>query len=48
MKHRILEMWNNQPLKLILLIGLLLRLVAAIFSKGYGMHDDHFLVLEGY
>jgi hypothetical protein len=23
-----------------------LRLVAVIFSKGYGMHDDHFLVIE--
>ncbi len=46
MKHRILDMWNNQPLKLILLTGLVLRLIAAVFSKGYGMHDDHFLVLE--
>jgi hypothetical protein len=25
---------------------LLLRLVAAIFAKGYGMHDDHFLTIE--
>ena len=38
--------WNNRPLQLILWIALILRLVATIFSKGYGMHDDHFLVIE--
>lgn len=27
-------------------IGILLRMVATIFSKGFGMHDDHFLVIE--
>ena len=26
--------------------GLLLRLVAATFSTGYLMHDDHFMVVE--
>ena len=31
----------------VILIGaFLIRLLAAIFSQGYGMHDDHFLVLE--
>ncbi|CAN5493106.1 hypothetical protein BH11BAC2_BH11BAC2_14420 [soil metagenome] len=34
------------PLKVIVLGGLLLRLIAAFFSRGYGMHDDHFLVIE--
>ena len=38
--------WNNRPLTLILWIALVLRLIAVIFSKGYGMHDDHFLVIE--
>ena len=46
MRHKIAEMWENQPLKLILLLAILFRLVAAVFSKGFGMHDDHFLVLE--
>jgi hypothetical protein len=46
MKSRIIGMWENNPLKLIMLLAVLLRLVAAVFSKGYGMHDDHFLVLE--
>ncbi|MCB0484019.1 MAG: hypothetical protein KDC37_05600, partial [Flavobacteriales bacterium] len=34
------------PLPTVLLLALVPRLVAAIFSKGYGMHDDHFLVIE--
>jgi hypothetical protein len=46
MKNRLLEKWENNPLQLILVAAALLRLLAAIFSKGFGMHDDHFLVLE--
>lgn len=46
MKYRILELWENNPLKLILIAAAILRLLAAVFSKGFGMHDDHFLVLE--
>src|SRR5436189_5346475 len=30
----------------IMVIGFLLRLLAAIFSKGYAFHDDHFDVVE--
>lgn len=30
----------------ILFFALIVRLVAAIFSEGYGMHDDHFLIIE--
>lgn len=30
----------------VLLVALLARLVAVLFSKGYGMHDDHFLIIE--
>ena len=37
---------NRHPFITILMIGLLLRIIAAIFSKGFGMHDDHFLVIE--
>jgi hypothetical protein len=32
--------------KTILIAALIIRLVAAIFSQGYGMHDDHFLIVE--
>ena len=34
------------PLFLPLMTGLLLRPIAATFSTGYLMHDDHFLVVE--
>lgn len=36
----------KQEYKWILLAALFIRLVAVIFSQGYGMHDDHFLVIE--
>ncbi|MBL7899477.1 MAG: hypothetical protein JNJ99_13140, partial [Crocinitomicaceae bacterium] len=32
--------------KTILIAALVIRIIAAIFSQGYGMHDDHFLVIE--
>ncbi|MBU2019052.1 MAG: glycosyltransferase family 39 protein [Bacteroidetes bacterium] len=32
--------------KTILFFGLIFRLIAAVFSEGYGMHDDHFLIVE--
>jgi hypothetical protein len=38
--------WNERPLAAIILIALVPRLVAAVFSKGYGMHDDHFGPIE--
>ncbi|MBI2721325.1 MAG: glycosyltransferase family 39 protein [Bacteroidetes bacterium] len=34
------------PLQQILLIGLFVRLLSVIFSKGFGWHDDHFLIIE--
>lgn len=36
--------WKNY--KTLLFLGLLARLIAAVFSEGYGMHDDHFLIVE--
>jgi hypothetical protein len=30
----------------IIFVGLIFRLLSAIFSAGYGMHDDHFLIVE--
>ena len=38
--------WENKPLHLIIAAALFVRIIAVIFSKGYGMHDDHFLVIE--
>ena len=38
--------WEEQPLSLILFVAIFFRTLAVLFSKGYGMHDDHFLVIE--
>lgn len=46
MWNKIRDSWEHQPLTLIILVGAVLRLIAALFSKGYGMHDDHFLIIE--
>lgn len=34
------------PLRSVLFLGLVVRLIATVFSKGFGFFDDHFLVLE--
>ncbi len=42
-------LWFKQkytPLQQLLILGLLLRLIAVVFSKGFGWHDDHFLIIE--
>lgn len=46
MPYRLKRLWNDHPLMVIMLLGLVPRLVAAIFSKGYAMHDDHFGPIE--
>jgi len=38
--------WNNRPLVAVMLIALLPRVLAAVFSKGYAMSDDHFGPIE--
>jgi hypothetical protein len=38
--------WENFPLRSIIIIALALRLLASVFSQGYGMHDDHFIAIE--
>ncbi|MBS3915760.1 MAG: glycosyltransferase family 39 protein [Bacteroidetes bacterium] len=39
-------MWEEKPLSLILFLAIIARLIAVAFSKGWGMLDDHFLVIE--
>ena len=46
MIDRIYKIWTSKPLLTILLLAAFFRLISAIFSKGYGMSDDHFLVIE--
>lgn len=38
--------FNTHPLRFAIFAGLVFRLIATIFSKGFGFFDDHFLVLE--
>ncbi len=44
--QKIREYYNSNPLTFIIIVGFLFRLLAAIFSKGYGWSDDHFLIIE--
>ncbi len=38
--------WESKPLTIILFLAILVRLLSVIFAKGWGMLDDHFLVIE--
>jgi len=42
----IIEYYRQNSLKCIMLVAFTFRLLAAIFSTGYGMHDDHFITVE--
>ncbi len=46
MNDFLLKYWKTKPLLSIIWLALIFRLIAVIFSRGYGMHDDHFLVIE--
>lgn len=46
LKDKIYGYYKANPLGCIMLVALIVRLVAVIFSKGFGMHDDHFLIIE--
>ena len=40
------QYYNIHPLRFAIFSGLVFRLLAVIFSKGFGFFDDHFLILE--
>ena len=40
------QYFNTHPLRFAIFSGLIFRLLAVIFSKGFGFFDDHFLILE--
>jgi uncharacterized membrane protein YqaE (UPF0057 family) len=44
--NRIQSYWDKNPLSVIIWTAILLRFVSVIFARGFGMHDDHFLVVE--
>ena len=43
---KIEQYWNTKPLQTILILAITIRIITAIFSQGYGMHDDHFIAIE--
>jgi len=43
---RIRALWERRPLAVIMACAVIVRVLAALFSKGYGMHDDHFFAIE--
>lgn len=46
MRAKFLAYYNQHPLQTILGVGLFVRLIAAVFSRGFGFSDDHFMVIE--
>ena len=46
MIHRVLNAWEEHPLPMIMGLAILFRLLASIYAKGFGMVDDHFIVIE--
>src|SRR5574344_276751 len=38
--------YAQNPLIVILIVALLVRIVCVLFAKGFGMYDDHFLIIE--
>ena len=46
MLNKIQKIWDENPLVLVMVLAVTFRLLAAIFAKGWGMFDDHFIVIE--
>jgi hypothetical protein len=46
MLQNIKTYYDQHPLRSILFLGMIVRVIAAFFSRGYGFSDDHFLVIE--
>lgn len=46
MLEPIIKYSKEKPLQFVMILAVITRLTSAIFSQGYGMHDDHFLVIE--
>jgi hypothetical protein len=44
--RRIQKLWEEKPLFVILLLAVVFRLIAVVFARGWGMLDDHFIVIE--
>src|SRR5436190_20943305 len=46
MLNTIKKLWDEKPLRIVMAVAIMLRIIAAIFSKGFGWQDDHYLVIE--
>lgn len=46
MFDKVKQIYKDHPLRVIIAIAFLFRLMAAIFSRGYAFTDDHFFVIE--
>ena len=46
MIQRFLNLYKSHTLNVILIIGLIFRMIAVVFSEGFAFQDDHFLVIE--
>ena len=44
--NKIFSYYQQNPLRTILIVAFVARLIAVFFAKGYMMHDDHFLTVE--
>ncbi len=42
----LIKYWNERPVAVIILLAVILRLIASVFARGFGMHDDHFIIIE--
>jgi hypothetical protein len=40
------KIWKEKPLQSVMFVAIFTRLLPTVFSRGFGMHDDHFLVIE--
>lgn len=40
------KLWDDHPLTIVMTLAIVFRLLAVIFAKGWGMLDDHFIVIE--
>jgi hypothetical protein len=43
---KITNAWENNPFSVIVFLAVFFRLLAVIFARGWGMLDDHFIVIE--
>lgn len=43
---KLTEYYGKHPLTVILCVAFIVRMLSVLFAKGYGMHDDHFLIIE--